>query len=870
MNMTDHGQRRLRSRKRVIGAGAVLLLLLAGLLVPPWVSVSRYQGRISQLIATSLGRPVRLSSVELRLLPRPGFVLTDLTVAEDPAYGTEPVLHANSVTADIRLRSLWRGHLEISQISVDEASLNLVRSSSGHWNVEELFRTAAQAHGTSLTAGHRLPYLEASASRINLKNGLVKLPYSLVDADIDLWQDQPGEWRIRLRGQPARTDVSLDLADTGILRVEGSVRQAPQLRQMPVHLEMEWRDAQLGQLSRLALGSDPGWRGDLRGNLQLDGTAESATVQTRLRAAGVHRAEFAPAAPLDFDANCSFNYHYSARSLDKLACDSPLGDGRIHLSSAVHAAQSRQFQVQLQRIPAQAALDLLRTVRNGMDASLQADGSVSGELTYATGSAPNPDAATAPQSTPGHPARKNSAKTHKTPADQSAESSAPLLTGSLNVEGLRLAGASLKQPIDVGKAVLEADSTKPGVAALTASLALPAGGEAPLTVGLRITGAGYSVSFSGPASLARLKEMAQTAGASQVEVLDNVAGEPVTLDLQASGPWLPREEIPSSLLRDVADFGVAASKPAAPSPAKDQLIGTVILHNANWKTPQLASPVEIPLATLHLNPDGWLVDPLQFVYGPMKGSGSLQVKAHCDVAERCAPLLHLDFDALNSATVQATLLGARQQGSALAELIARFTSASAVPWPDLDVSIQANSLALGPVQLQKPIVMAHIHPASAEITSIDAGLFGGKLRASGTVTQGDKPKYAIEGELDAATGAAVCQFVGLHCTGGPFSAQGKVEAAGFAASDLASSAKGDLHFDWRRGGVSKGGAVPVELARFAQWSGDAAIAHGEVALGQNAVTPGPKSAQVAATIPLTDPPRIRFAEKQPQTASAQR
>jgi hypothetical protein len=797
-------------------------------------------------------------------------VLTDLTVAEDPAYGAEPVLHANSVTADIRLLSLWRGRFEISQISVDEASLNLVRTGSGHWNVEELFRTAAQAHGASLAGGHRLPYLEASASRINIKDGLVKLPYSLVDADIDLWLDQPGEWRIRLRGQPARTDVSLDLADTGILRVEGSVRQAPQLRQMPVHLEMEWRDAQLGQLSRLVLGSDPGWRGDLRGNLQLDGTAESATVQTRLRAAGVHRAEFAPAAPLDFDANCSFNYHYSARSLEKLGCDSALGDGRLHLSGAVHAAESRQFEVQLQRIPAQAALDLLRTVRSGMDASLQAAGSISGELTYATGSAPNPDAAKASTSKPSHPARKTFAKLRNKPADQSAGSSASVLTGSLNVEGLMLTGASLKQPIEVGKTVLEADSTTPEQAALTASLALPAGEEESLAVGLRLTGAGYAASLRGPASLARLKEMAQAAGVGQAAVLDNVAGEPVALDLQASGPWLPKEEIASGFLRDAAESGAAVSKPEATSPDKDQLIGTVTLHNANWKTAQLASPVEIPLATLRFGPDGWLVDPLQFIYGPLKGSGNLQVKANCNVPERCPPVLHLDLDVLNAAELQAALLGARQQGSALAELIARWTSTSATPWPDLDVSVQANSLALGPVQLQKPTAVVHMKPARAEIESLDAGVFGGKLHASGTVTQGDKLQYAIEGRLDGATGAAICQFLGLHCTGGPFSAQGKVAAAGFTGADLASSAEGAFHFDWRRGSVSKGGTVPAQLARFAQWSGDAVIAQGGVTLGANTVTPAAKSASVAATIPLTDPPRIRFSDRLPQTVSTPR
>jgi len=101
--MTEEEQPRQRNRKRLWLILAALIVILAILIVPPFLSVSRYKSRITQLISTSLGRPVRLSSVEVRLLPRPGFLLTDLTVAEDPAYGAEPVLHANTVTASIRL-----------------------------------------------------------------------------------------------------------------------------------------------------------------------------------------------------------------------------------------------------------------------------------------------------------------------------------------------------------------------------------------------------------------------------------------------------------------------------------------------------------------------------------------------------------------------------------------------------------------------------------------------------------------------------------------------------------------------------------------------------------------------------------------------
>ena len=147
--MTEDAELRQRKHRRLWLALAAVSVLLAVLIVPPLVSINRYKSQITSLMAASLGRPVRLSSVELRLLPRPGFVLTDLSVEEDPAYGAEPILHANTVIAYFRLLSLWRGRLEIGRISVDEASLNLVRTEAGRWNLDSLFRTAAAQAGSA-------------------------------------------------------------------------------------------------------------------------------------------------------------------------------------------------------------------------------------------------------------------------------------------------------------------------------------------------------------------------------------------------------------------------------------------------------------------------------------------------------------------------------------------------------------------------------------------------------------------------------------------------------------------------------------------------------------------------------------------------
>ena len=291
-----------------------------------------------------------------------------------------------------------------------------------------------------------LPYLEATNSRINIKQGFEKLPYSLVGADLSFWEEDPGDWRVRLKAQPARTDVSLDLGDTGIVQLEARMRRAPELRLMPMHVEMEWREAQMGQLSRLLIGSDAGWRGGLTAEMKLDGTADSANVTTRLRATGVHREEFAPAAPLDFDANCGFPYHYSARTIEKLVCDSPLGDGRIARGrQSARATASQSSLLELQKIPAQAVLDALRTVRQELGAGLEADGTLSGKLTY---DATAPRRSRSRRQSRGHRGKKDRR------ANESASQPGPL-SGSITVDALKLSGGSLSQPVQIQKSVFE-------------------------------------------------------------------------------------------------------------------------------------------------------------------------------------------------------------------------------------------------------------------------------------------------------------------------------------------------------------------------------------------------------------------------------
>ncbi len=174
--------------------------------------------------------------------------------------------------------------------------------------------------------------------------------------------------------------------------------------------------------------------------------------------------------------------------------------------------------------------------------------------------------------------------------------------------------------------------------------------------------------------------------------------------------------------------------------------------------------------------------------------------------------------------------------------------------------MKADSLTLGPVTLLKPSAKLFILPAGAEITGLDAGLLGGRVKGAGTLSTGDKPSYLLEAHFNKLNPAAVGQLLGLRSLGGAFNADGQMDLSGYTDKDLAASAKGTLHFDWRHGSVdAASGSVPPALARFDRWTADAEIGKGMITLKQSQVLEGAHKRAVEATVSLGNTPKVKFA-----------
>ncbi len=856
----------------------LVLLLLVALVLPSQLSVSRYQHTVTAAMARSLGRSVHLSGVEWRLLPTPAFILSDLTVSEDPSFGVEPLLSARTVVASVNLLSLWRGRPEFSRIEVDQASLNLVRNDAGRWNLETLLDGPAQQQIAVSAAVRRrpLPYLEATESRLNLKFGREKSPYSLVNSDLSFWQDQPGQWHIRLRGEPIRTDIALrgsSTQDAGEIRLEGLLQSASSLRQMPVHLQLAWRDAQLGQLSLLLLGDDAGWRGNMTADVDMRGTAESAAIQGRLRATGVHREEFAPATPLDFDSNCGLTYLHSTRAVHQLHCDTSIANGHLLYAAEMPAPEEhlpRQQTLTLQKVPVQAALDLIRTIRRDFAPDVTAEGTLEGQLRYAS------TVATHTGATLHGAAIVSRHPRQKSPSGEPAF----IWTGSLSVNNAALRGGGFAHPWLLPHLLIQPDPS--GV--LSARLPLPvcarsaasepaAKQDSDCIAMLDLTPAGYQMQLTGVASLPRLRSWAAALGADSAlpDGLDEGTAE---MHLQTADSWI---------------------RPAA-QPEANAFTGSFHLHGARWSHAPLPLPVLIPDATLTLTPtsialhgtvsSGLLHASVAYLQPLASPTPSPQSSS----AEAIPPSVDLHFDHLDAAAVEHTLLPANNTSGLFAAIASRVHPESSPAWPPMRLTLQANTFTLDRLTLAHLTVAAHRNPddpaRSLLVDSFHATLFGGQLLATGTLSQSDAgpsfqlhldardlqpallsalwSTYRTTRQIAANQPASSSQSGNLSFSGGKLSGTADLTTQGGTETQWIASATGSLHFDWTHGNLSSSTSVAnIAAGSFNRWTGQATLQAGRLTLDANKLTRRGHSETLVGTLPFGGPPQLSVSASKP-------
>ncbi len=130
--------KRIKSRKMRIVATLAGIVLLAVALLPYLVNLDQLRPQLEAALQSHLGREVHIGYLELSVLSG-GARANSLSIADDPAFGSHPFLHAKSIKVGVSLTSLiFRRSLHVTSLEIQEPELVLSKSRAGRWNFSSL------------------------------------------------------------------------------------------------------------------------------------------------------------------------------------------------------------------------------------------------------------------------------------------------------------------------------------------------------------------------------------------------------------------------------------------------------------------------------------------------------------------------------------------------------------------------------------------------------------------------------------------------------------------------------------------------------------------------------------------------------------
>src|SRR5438309_942087 len=129
------GKRRFLMKRALKIVGIVIVALIVIVVVLPFViNVNDFRPRIETELTNALGRKVTVGNLSLSLIT--GSLGADnIAIADDPSFGTSPFIQAKKLDVGVEMLPLiFSKTLHITDITLSQPQVNLLRDRSGKWN----------------------------------------------------------------------------------------------------------------------------------------------------------------------------------------------------------------------------------------------------------------------------------------------------------------------------------------------------------------------------------------------------------------------------------------------------------------------------------------------------------------------------------------------------------------------------------------------------------------------------------------------------------------------------------------------------------------------------------------------------------------
>jgi len=154
----------------------IALLIVVAIALPFLVNINSFRPQIESTLSSALGRPVKVGNLSLSILS--GSVeANQLSIADDPTFSSSPFIQAKSLKVGVELMPLiFSKQLNVTDLSIDDPEITLLRDRDGIWNFSSLGNQAAKQPAQPAKAAEKTSggaSANVSVAKLDLKDGTV-------------------------------------------------------------------------------------------------------------------------------------------------------------------------------------------------------------------------------------------------------------------------------------------------------------------------------------------------------------------------------------------------------------------------------------------------------------------------------------------------------------------------------------------------------------------------------------------------------------------------------------------------------------------------------------------------------------------------
>jgi AsmA protein len=197
----------------------IAVLVVIALALPFLINVNSFRPQIESNLADALGRKVTVGNLSLSILS--GSVgADDIAIADDPAFSSLPFIHAKALKVGVEIMPLiFSKQLHVTELTLTEPQVTLLRAPSGRWNYSTLGGTSAKKPADSSNSSFEQ---NLSVGKLSIKDGQVSVAETKAPAKAHVYSNVNVTVRNFSFTSQFPFTLTADLPGGGSLKLDGT------------------------------------------------------------------------------------------------------------------------------------------------------------------------------------------------------------------------------------------------------------------------------------------------------------------------------------------------------------------------------------------------------------------------------------------------------------------------------------------------------------------------------------------------------------------------------------------------------------------------------------------------------------------------